>query len=554
MPFTTGICHPSETYRIKFMKDLTWQKLRDIFEKYHIGSIYTAFLVIFSFLLIRRYVSWPVSCGILLSGAGILLIGDFKKRIIYLILLALFSCFERHFILQYSASFREIGHQALITLHITDPDEIKAYLKIFKRAEYILPWFFIAGIFLEYFSRSRPLCTLWQKLSLRSCRYGAVAAIVLAAAAIVFQEFCLPVSEYWKNWSEQGELYRKREQFRFFAESVDKDPVFTLLIIGESHRKDEFDRFAFDPAFSTAPTLLNAYQRGKLWNFDDVITPYQQTWFSVFTLLCRRGEDGHNSLWPEKGLIGLFKEAGFKTHFLNYQDKKPSQLGYHYFINEADNYINHREFSGTKFDHGMLAPLGKLMKNGKQKQLAVLKMVGTHFHYTSRYPKEYQRFEPCYGKKIGKSEYRIEDKKLLVNTYRNAMAFSVTFLDEAAKLIDNCPVPAVMLFVSDHGIINYDDGKNVFFGAAKSNFNIPCFVYGNDAWLKKLPEAQKKAMAKNRKLPATNSFILETIASLSGIKYKCQRKEMDLSSDQARPAVNRQVWVVKKKVPYDTLI
>lgn len=328
-----------------------------------------------------------------------------------------------------------------------------------------------------------------------------------------------------------------------------------MLVIGESHRKDAFDRF-ISGRESQAPFLRDLYARKELWPFDNMITHYQQTWFSVFTLLSRRGNDAHNILWPEKGLFSLFREAGFETTFITYQKKFPEQLGYNFVVNEADTYINHRDFSKTKFDHGMLPALAGIMQKHKQtpgKSFIVIKMVGPHFHYSTRYPNSFRLFTPCYDRRMEKNQYRPEEKEILQNTYFNAMSFSVTFLDEVAKMIASHPVPAVMLFASDHGVINYDDGKNPFFGAAKSNFHIPCFVYGNKFYRRSLPEEMRKALQKNRDLPITNSFLFDTAASLSGITYPGKKQKMDLTSRCAEQAMNRQVWVLKKKMDYESL-
>ena len=110
-----------------------------------------------------------------------------------------------------------------------------------------------------------------------------------------------------------------------------------------------------------------------------------------------------------------------------------------------------------------------------------------------------------------------------------------------------------MVFLSDHGVINYDDGKNPFFGAAKSNFHIPCFIYGNDAFRRQLPAEKSRALISHQKMPATNSYIFETMASLAGIEYPERREALDLSSPKAIPAENRPVWVWKKKLLYDDM-
>ena len=382
-------------------------------------------------------------------------------------------------------------------------------------------------------------------------RAVAAAALFLLAGAVGWQ-IVPPIAEHLETWGAAKEFYLKRRDFRFGA--VDRDPeagLFCLLVIGESHRKAEFDELVLGG--DRAPTLKAARERGELWEFDDLISNYPQTYFSVFTLLSRREADSLDPLWPEKGIFALFREAGWKSCFLTYQPKTPESFGYNYAVNEADEYICQRDRSRSKFDQGMLGPLDALMKRGEKKFFVALKMVGVHFHYASRYPEEFALFRPCYTEKMKRSDYSPKEKRRLVNTYRNAMVFSGTFLEEIAKRIDRHETPAVMIFLSDHGVVNYDDGKNPFFGAAKSNFHIPCLIYGNAAFRRRLPPAAASALRKNRGLPATNRYVFETLVTLAGLDYPGRRPHLDLASPEAKPAVDRTVWVWKTPMRYDSL-
>jgi glucan phosphoethanolaminetransferase (alkaline phosphatase superfamily) len=140
-----------------------------------------------------------------------------------------------------------------------------------------------------------------------------------------------------------------------------------------------------------------------------------------------------------------------------------------------------------------------------------------------------------------------------VNTYKNAMSFNAAFFDKVAMRVRDNPPPSFMIFLSDHGIINYDDGKNTYFGATKSNFHIPCFIYGNQAFRKQLPAEKAQALAEHRNMPISNTYIFDTIVSLAGIQYPEQREELDLTSPKATPALERKVWVWKQKLRYDDL-
>lgn len=524
-----------------------------------------AVLAVLSFILVKNKTEWYFHLPLLFSGICAVWAAHYRLRIVFLVLLGIITCFERHLIIHYSSVFSAIGSQVLITLQITDPDEITAYFKLFRPIEYVLPLLFAAGCAVEFWQKRPPLSQGIPALDRKEVR---CAVLVLSLTGLLWSisiEFAPPFVEYIRTWKKEKNFYQQRAAFRFNARSQDRKPVTTVLIIGESHRKDALDRFVFGPD-SHAPFLKKVSQQGLVWHFDNMITPYQQTFFSVFTLLTRRGNDGHNLLWPENGLFGLFNEAGYQTVFLTYQNTSPKLTGYNFAVNEANVYINHRNFSGTKFDHGMLRPLKEIMERKKylpekemnaaaeKKNLFIIaKMVGVHFHYTSRYPKSYALYKPCYSEKLKRSEYSLKDKVLLDNTYFNAMAYSADFLDKAARQIDEHPEPAVMIFVSDHGIINFDDKENVFFGAAKSNFHIPCFIYGNAPYRAQLSAEMIKNMKKNRALSVTNSYLFDTVATLSNVTYPGKRAEMDLTSDRVQPVSPRDVWVVKTKRKFEEL-
>ena len=94
---------------------------------------------------------------------------------------------------------------------------------------------------------------------------------------------------------------------------------------------------------------------------------------------------------------------------------------------------------------------------------------------------------------------------------------------------------------------------NPYCGAAKSNFHIPCFITGNKQFRSQIPDEKAKALTSHRKMPASNTYIFETMTSLAGIVYPDYRERLDLSSPNAVPAKERPVWVWKEKRIYDEL-
>ncbi len=519
------------------------QNLKTV-EKY-IASAGVGFLTIFTYILLRRGNEWWPMVFLILSGIGITVWGGNRSRIIYIVLLGIFCCVERHFILHYGDGFREIGTQALLTMHITDSDEILSYLSMLKIVEFFHPIIFLTVLVVVLHWKSEPLAGRLRK--------SAILFSFSFFLAMLFFICWRPVCDYLKDWKNLKAFLVRREQFRFQAQDLKpEEKSVYFLVIGESHRKNEFDEIVLEKG--AAPLLSQARRENTLWEFDDMISYYQQTWFSVFTLLSRRGGGDQTIFFPEKGLFSLFREAGYKVYYITYQRKGLSATGYDNIVNEANVYINHRDSSFRRFDDGMLPVVDRILRSDEKKVLIVIKMVGCHFNYHDRFPDEekFQLYQPCYNEH-NFSGYRIEDKKILQNTYYNAMYFSGKFLNGVAERCAKLTCPSMMLFVSDHGVINYDDGKNPFFGAARSNYHIPCIIFMNDDFRDNLSHEVKDTLRKNRFLPVGNDYVFDTFVTLAGIDYPGKRKAYDLTSPEVQPVENRKVWVWKHQIPYDSL-
>ena len=85
-----------------------------------------------------------------------------------------------------------------------------------------------------------------------------------------------------------------------------------------------------------------------------------------------------------------------------------------------------------------------LAKNPKSRQVIVLHTKGSHFSYTSRYPREFAKFQPeCSGVDGSCS------KQAMVNSYDNSILYTDAFLKSLmASLADK---KAVLIYTSDHG-------------------------------------------------------------------------------------------------------
>ncbi|MBS1370604.1 MAG: sulfatase-like hydrolase/transferase [Lentisphaeria bacterium] len=510
------------------------------FYRKYAGELLFAFILVLCYILLRRKYDFLPLASLMAAGAVVLFCCGRAGRCIYLAALGVVTVVERHFIIHYNESFRDIGTQALITLQITSDDEILTYLTMLKTVEFLLPLLFIGGIIFICF----------RKNGLRKRGRWGLAALPLFGLA-VYCTTSQPVRDYFREWASVREVILEREAFSFDGRDISgEEKSLRILVLGESHRQDYFDDCLITE--NCSPLLFRARTEGRLLNFTDMISMYPQTWYSVFTCLTRRDGLDQATYFPEKGLPTLFREAGYKVHFVTYQPRTPSTTGYDYLIGECDSYTNHYESSGTRLDMGMVPIIRKLAGSNDRKILVIVKMVGVHFKFHTRYPDEFKLYTPTFDDDNfdGYTTGRLE---LMLNSYRNGMVYSGAFLNELAKVVEESGRSAMMSFISDHGLTLFDDGENPMFGAAKGSYHIPFFFFGNAAYWQSLPAEKRENLARRHSLPMTNRYFFETFASASGVTYPGTRPVLDLTADAVVPAEKRKVWVWKNLTDYDSL-
>ena len=502
-------------------------------------------LVTAYFLLFDKYDALPLAL-LLLSGLGAILFLSWKSQAVFFTLLGFITCTECHFILHYGEPFRVIGQQVLLTLQITNSDEVTTYLKMLRPLAVALPVLFVSGVFLICKWRKKPLVRMPPMTA-----FG----VFLLLGWLTAYNSVPPVAGYFENWDKRAESHERRLTFQFGAyDLAPETPSLYILVIGESHRQDHFDEYLTDSEF--APRLFKAKEDGVLFNFTDVISPYPQTWFSVFTLLTRRSTDNRNPDWPEKGLPWLFREAGYHVAFITYQEQGEGDSGYDGVVGECDEYFNHREITPSARDDGMIGVIEDIVAKKRKKQLIIIKMAGCHFNYYDRHTEKHVRFTPA----ASENDFRLDPEDpfeilKMKNSYKNATLASAEFLDGVARIADEHNAPSMLCFVSDHGITNFDDGKNPYFGTAKSSYAIPLFFYPNSEWRTKyLTRSLAAKLYSRRNAPMTNSCVFETLVSLANLDYTNKRRsELDITSNAFTPQPLRSVWVWDTQRDYNSL-
>lgn len=498
----------------------------------------------FSFFLLQKRYSLGANLLFICLYITGWLFSNYVEKAIYVFFLISITILDYHFYTHYHARFQEVGKQALVSLQITDKDEVISYILGLHTFEVILYVFFFLALLSILFLRLR-----YHRISFP--KYLRIVPLLILAVGLYFQAV-IPLHDFLIDWKEMSTLYKTRAEFQFNAKDERPDiPQHVFLVVGETHRQDHFDLLV-DKEF--APFLHELNENSKLLSLDDVISCYQTTYFSLFSLLTRRPTDNQKIFFQEKGILDLFHEAGYTTIYMTYNEQSLENDGFNAALKVADKHIDYRHYGKGRLDRLMIPICKDLSETYKdQKTLVVIKMIGAHFFYQDRYTEETRRYNPSFAPHEKVRYYDISMKEKIDNTYKNAVLESAVCLNGISEVVAKSQTPSMFFFISDHGATNYDDGENDFIGCAEQNYHIPAFFYFNDAFEKNIPGEKLDNLKKNANSSITNSYIFDTLVSIAGISYPDHRGAMDLTSSEFKENKDRHIWKWNEYLSYGDL-
>ncbi|WP_338846788.1 phosphoethanolamine transferase [Massilia sp. W12] len=328
-------------------------------------------------------------------------------------------------------------------------------------------------------------------------------------------------------------LSEKNRNFRFNARqnTAPAEPQTLVVVIGESSR---FDRWSINGYERDTTPLLK--KTPNLISMQDMITSVSATRLSVPVILSRKKamqslKDG----FTEKSFLTAFKEAGFKTWWLS------NQISFgHYdtpisvFAKEADviQFVNLGGFTNeSNYDQVLLHPYQAALADPAPKKLIVLHTLGSHWNYSHRHPKEFDKWQPSlFG--VDKPAYTdLKNKPRLNNSFDNAILYTDWFLSQVITQLNSQPRLAAMLYVADHGQTLYDGSCNLAFHGHNTQFefHIPALFWYSDQYQAQYAEKVKRVQ-KNRKAKLSTENIFHTLLDLGDISYPDEKLEWSFAN------------------------
>ncbi|MBB5605825.1 MULTISPECIES: phosphoethanolamine transferase [unclassified Janthinobacterium] len=338
--------------------------------------------------------------------------------------------------------------------------------------------------------------------------------------------------DFYKERRYLAELGKKSSNFRFGArqQSPDTQPEVVVMVIGESSR---YDRWSLNGYTRDTNPLLK--QESNLVPLADVITSVSATRLSVPVIVSRKPatqslKDG----FSEKSFITAYKEAGFKTYWLSNQisfGKFDTPVSV--FAKEADvvQFLNLGGFTNTSnFDQILFDPLKNALADPAPKKLIVLHTLGSHWNYSERYPKSFDKWQPSlFG--VDKPVYTdTAIKPQLNNSYDSSILYTDWFLSNVIGILkdggERTALRSSLVYVADHGQTLYDGTCRLAFHGHNTQyeFHVPSFVWYSPQFQLRYPDKVTQLhLHQKSRLSTENMF--HTVLDMGDIHFPGEQPE-----------------------------
>lgn len=320
-----------------------------------------------------------------------------------------------------------------------------------------------------------------------------------------------------------------RRNFTFSARqdiSIKEDQVH-ILIIGESSRYDHWGINGY--ARNTSPRLE---KRSDLISFSHAGAGGYITELAVPLLLTGVGAQRFESNISQKGVVGLFDEIGFKTWWLTDQTDM-GDIRIHALEAQTQYSLlsDDRATRNVQRDMVLVGELQKVLSEPGSRKFIVLHTMGSHFSYSSRYPDEFDVFQPS-NKTVSSQPLDRKFRNVLVNSYDNSILYSDEVIDSIISLVSRRNVFSTVTFMSDHGEDLLDDDKNLCMHASPvpSRFvaHIPYFIWYSPQLEKAYPGSIAN-LKRHKDAPVSSVNLIYTLTGMIGIHYPALDPKLDIA-------------------------
>lgn len=316
---------------------------------------------------------------------------------------------------------------------------------------------------------------------------------------------------------------------------VSSDNEVLVFVLGESTARGHMQLYGYQR--ETTPLLSSI--KDSLYVYNEVISTDVLTLKSAPKIISSLDIDTRDEELIH--IVELFNIAGFDTYWLSnqraisYHDNAISKIA---SASDWFKFYNHLIDKHTLVTDNVLLPDYTEILKKPGKKLIVLRLIGTHFDYSKRYPETFNVF--------AKETEGLSEAELLNRYYDNAVLYNDFIVFSLINKLKQEQQKSALFYISDHGENIYDEGTD-FFGRSeeiltKSMFEIPFILWTSNAF--ELPSDFE--YVPNRKFMADHTF--ESVCHVFGVSHKSSDLKRSIFSNSF---VERKRTVLDK-VHFDT--
>lgn len=302
-------------------------------------------------------------------------------------------------------------------------------------------------------------------------------------------------------------------------------PENLVLILGESFARFHSSLYGYDKM--TNPYLTALRDSSMLYTLDSISSPAPTTSLSLQSMMTtsdRAVADSKTQKWYEfPTLIDILKECGYHCYWFS-NHTRAGKFSYVarilaescdtcFFFRKRDNVVNYIVLDIVLVDSSY--HFIKKLNLQETRNFTLFHVMGSHFDYSLRYPKEFNHFS--------KKDYMAypENQREILAAYDNSILYNDYIVKRIIDIYKD--KEALILYVPDHGQDLYRSSPT-YFTHGKINVpesraygeEIPFMIYATPSYRKKNPEIFKRIAERQDHPKSWNTenlpyFIMELI-------------------------------------------
>lgn len=283
-----------------------------------------------------------------------------------------------------------------------------------------------------------------------------------------------------------------------------------VFVIGESTTRNHMGLYGY--SLDTTPNLSRLYAQHKLIKFNDVVSPYAHTAPVLQSLLTFKNHENKRNWMNCNNLPDIVNLANYHTAWISNKEPQSIYRNTGTMFSERCNarYFNKQEEAGgsmltggLKLDGHLLEAIRKVSRRTVEKNFTIIHLMGTHWLYEDRYPKQFEKFT---YKDIKTGAER--EEKEIVAQYDNAVLYNDYVVNEIIKIYQD--LESIVIYLPDHGEEVYDFRDFAGHTAEKDSrymLEVPLLIWASDKFRAKYPEKLVQLEAAVDRPYMTDDFI-----------------------------------------------